>query len=378
MTSPAQAPVTGSVRFETADDGSLRVCLGGTWDIQGAKPETAPSRIAWDTVRELHFDTVGLAGWDSRLLVFLDALCREARAAGVPVVLAGLPPGAARLLALAAAVPEHEQDPLHRPHHLARLGQWAVGLNRATQDMVGFVGEITLGLVRLATGRAQIRWRDVGAVVVSAGPDAFPIVTLISFLVGLILAFVGAIQLRMFGAEIFVADLVGIGIVREMGAIMVGVVMAGRTGAAFAAQLGTMQVNEEIDAFQTMGVSPVDFLVLPRMLGLTLMMPFLCIYANLMGNLGGLLVGVTMLDLGAMQYYIETQAAVGVNDLAVGLTLSFVYGILVSFSGCYRGIRCGRSSADVGKATTSSVVTSVVMLVISTAIITVLCDILGV
>jgi phospholipid/cholesterol/gamma-HCH transport system permease protein len=154
--------------------------------------------------------------------------------------------------------------------------------------------------------------------------------------------------------------------------------MAGRTGAAFAAQLGTMQVNEEIDAFQTMGVAPVDFLVLPRMLGLALMMPFLCMYANLMGVLGGLFVGVTMLDLGAMEYYIETKAAVGVNDLVVGLVLSFVFGILIAFSGCYRGMRCGRSSADVGRATTSSVVTSIVLLVIATAVITVLCDILGV
>ena len=244
--------------------------------------------------------------------------------------------------------------------------------------MVSFVGEIALALGRLGTGRAQVRWRDVWGVIVSSGPNAFPIVTLISFLVGLILAFVGAIQLRMFGAEIFVADLVGIGIIRAMGAIMVGVVMAGRTGAAFAAEIGTMQVNEEIDALQTMSIAPTDFLVLPRMIGLTLMMPFLCIYANLMGTLGGLFVGVTMLDLGAMQYYFETKAAVGLNDFCVGLTLSFVFGVLVSFSGCYRGMRCGRSSADVGHATTASVVTSVVMLVIATAIITVICDILGV
>jgi phospholipid/cholesterol/gamma-HCH transport system permease protein len=163
-----------------------------------------------------------------------------------------------------------------------------------------------------------------------------------------------------------------------MGAIMVGVVMAGRTGAAFAAQLGTMQVNEEIDAFHTMSVSPVDFLVVPRMLGLTLMMPFLCIYADLMGTLGGLFVGVTMLDLGAAQYYIETKSAVGVNDLIIGVTTCTVYGVLISFSGCYRGMRCGRSSADVGEATTASVVTSVVMMVVATAIITVICDILGV
>lgn len=374
---PTQEPPAGSARFE-ADGDSLCVHLGGTWSIRGPRPQT-PSLPDWAGIGGLRFASDGLGEWDSRLLVFLDRLCRRAREAGVEVSFEGLPPGAVRLLELASAVPEHDD----RARHLSRaalaiLGRWAVGTARAARDMVDFLGEVALALGRLAVGRAQVRWRDVGAVIFASGPDAFPIVTLISFLVGLILAFIGAIQLRLFGAEIFVADLVGIGIVREMGAIMVGVVMAGRTGAAFAAQLGTMQVNEEVDAFQTMGVAPVDFLVLPRLLGLTLMMPFLCMYANLMGVLGGLFVGVTMLDLGMVEYYVQTKAAVGVNDLFLGLVLSFVFGILISFSGCYRGMRCGRSSADVGRATTSSVVTSIVLLVLATATITVLADILGV
>lgn len=373
---PPKSPA-GSVRYEQAADGVLCVHLAGVWRLRGPHPES-PLPETWNGIGGLRFAVDGLADWDSRLLVLLDKLCREARAAGVPVVLDGLPPGAVRMLKLAAATPERESAASQAQGRIAALGQQALVMLHAAREMVGFVGELALGCGRLLAGRAQMRWRDVGQVIVSCGPDAFPIVTLISFLVGLILAFVGAIQLRMFGAEIYVADLVGIGIVREMGAIMVGVVMAGRTGAAFAAQLGTMQVNEEIDAFQTMGVAPVDFLVLPRLLGLTLMMPFLCMYANLMGVLGGLFVGVTMLDLGMMEYYIQTKAAVGVNDLFIGLVLSFVFGILIAFSGCYRGMRCGRSSADVGRATTSSVVTSIVLLVIATAVITVLCDILGV
>jgi len=374
---PNQSSAPGSVRYETAADASLRAHLAGTWSLRRPQPKSSLPQT-WEGIGGLHFVCSDLADWDSRLLVFLDRLCREARTAGIPVVLDGLPPGAVRMLHLARAAPEHESPASQAQHSIAALGQQALVTAHAAREMAAFVGELALGLGRLLAGRAQMRWRDMGQVIVSCGPDAFPIVTLISFLVGLILAFVGAIQLRMFGAEIFVADLVGIGIVREMGAIMVGVVMAGRTGAAFAAQLGTMQVNEEIDAFQTMGVAPVDFLVLPRLLGLTLMMPFLCMYANLMGVLGGLFVGVTMLDLGMMEYYIQTKAAVGVNDLGVGLVLSFVFGILIAFSGCYRGMRCGRSSADVGRATTASVVTSIVLLVIATAVITVLCDILGV
>jgi phospholipid/cholesterol/gamma-HCH transport system permease protein len=369
----------GSVRYERADAGTLCVHVVGDWLLHGERPQAeAPDEQLANTAH-VRFDASKLGTWDSRLIVFLDRLCREAREAGCEVLTEGLPPGAVRLLRLAEAVPEQEAEAQRQyAPVIAALGQRAVAVGQAAMDMVRFVGEVALSLGRLFTGHAQMRWRDVGAVIVASGPDALPIVTLISFLVGLILAFVGAIQLRMFGAEIFVADLVGIGVIRNMGAIMVGVVMAGRTGAAFAAQLGTMQVNEEIDAFHTMSVSPVDFLVVPRMLGLTLMMPFLCIYADLMGTLGGLFVGVTMLDLGAAQYYIETKSAVGVNDLIIGVTTCTVYGVLISFSGCYRGMRCGRSSADVGEATTASVVTSVVMMVVATAIITVICDILGV
>jgi phospholipid/cholesterol/gamma-HCH transport system permease protein len=205
-----------------------------------------------------------------------------------------------------------------------------------------------------------------------------PIITVIGFLMGLILAFIGAMQLRMFGAQIYVADLVGIGIVREMGAIMTGVVMAGRTGAAFAAQLGTMQVNEEIDALKTLGIAPMEFLVLPRMLALALVMPLLCLYADLMGVLGGMLVGVTLLDLGFLEYYHQTVSAIGVSDLLVGVVMSAVFGVLVALCGCLRGLQAGRNSASVGLAATSAMVSSIVSIVIATAAITVICDILGV
>jgi phospholipid/cholesterol/gamma-HCH transport system permease protein len=205
-----------------------------------------------------------------------------------------------------------------------------------------------------------------------------PIVSLISFLVGLILAFVGIVQLKLFGAQIFVADLVGIAMVREMGAIMTGIIMAGRTGAAFAAQLGTMQVNEEIDALKTLGIAPMEFLVLPRMLALTLMMPFLCLYANLMGILGGWVVAVPLYGLNPIQYFSRTMEAVGLNDLFIGLFMSLVFGVLVALAGCLRGIQCGRSASAVGDAATSAVVTGIVAIIIATAVITVLCDVLGI
>ena len=195
---------------------------------------------------------------------------------------------------------------------------------------------------------------------------------------GLIIAFTGAIQMKKFGAQIYVADLVGIAMVRLMAAIMTGIVMAGRTGGAFAAQLGTMQVNEEIDALQTLGISPMEFLVLPRMVALGLMMPPLCLYANFMGILGGMVVAVWMLDIGFMQYYHETAAAVGLWNLGIGLFSGFVFGIIVALAGCMRGMQCGRSASAVGDAATSAVVTAIVGIILATAVITLLCNFLGI
>jgi len=232
--------------------------------------------------------------------------------------------------------------------------------------------------MRLARGKARFQRSEFISILQSCGAEALPIVSLISLLVGLILAFVGAVQLKMFGAQIYVASLVGIGMVRVMGAIMTGIIMAGRTGAAFAAELGTMQVNEEIDALQTMGISPMEFLVLPRMLALAVMMPLLCIYADLMGILGGLIVGVGMLDLSFMEYYNMTCSSVSIVNVWIGLFHGTVFGVLVALAGCLRGMQCGRSASAVGTATTSAVVTSIVSIIVATAIITVVCNVLGI
>jgi len=210
------------------------------------------------------------------------------------------------------------------------------------------------------------------------GAQALPIVTLISFLVGVILAFVGAVQLKQFGAQIYVADLVGIAIVHEMGAMMTGIIMAGRTGAAFAAQLGTMKVTQEIDAFTTMGFSPLEFLVLPRVIALILMMPLLCLYSDFVGVLGGATVAVEMLDLSWTTYVRETIHAISLTDLFGGVFKSSVYGVLIALSGCLRGIQCGNSSSAVGDAATSAVVTGIVAIVGACGIFAVVFYVLGI
>ena len=293
---------------------------------------------------------------------------------------AGLPQGVQSLMRLASAVPERGQargaaapQPL-----LARLGTGWLSLSKSGQAAVAFIGEATLSLARMFSGRAQLRRGDLFLLIQQAGAQALPIVALISVLVGLILAFVGSVQLQLFGAEIFVANLVAIGMTREMGAMMAAIIMAGRTGAAFAAQLGTMQVNEEIDALKTLGVDPVDFLVLPRMLALILMMPLLTVYANVLGIFGGVLVGVGMLDITPTQYWNQTVAWLRPADLALGVGKSVVFGIIIAVSGCLRGIQCGRNAAAVGAAATSAVVTAIVWIVVADGLFAVISNVLGI
>jgi phospholipid/cholesterol/gamma-HCH transport system permease protein len=189
---------------------------------------------------------------------------------------------------------------------------------------------------------------------------------------------VGAVQLRWFGAEIYVADLVGIAMTREMAPIMTGIVLAGRTGASFAANIGTMQGNEEIDALSTLGIAPMDFLVLPRLLAMLLMMPLLVLYADFVGIFGGWLVGVGMLDLTSAAYVSQTLAKVTADHFLIGLTKSLFFGLIVATAGCMRGLQAGRSAAAVGNAATSAVVTGIVYIIVVDAVFAVVCNIVGI
>ena len=304
-------------RYELAPDdrsGTLRLALSGSWRLRGPLPtadEVDRALAAHAAVRRVVVDGAGLTGWDSGLMTFLLKLDRLSAARQVVLDPGGLPEGALRLLRLATAVPEREgaRQSAARPALLARIGQRTLAVGRGAGDALGFLGEVALAFGRLLGGRARFRPVDFLLLLQEVGARALPIVSLISFLVGVILAFLGAIQLVQFGAQIYVADLVVIGIAREMAPMMVGIILAGRTGAAFAAELGTMRVNEEIDALATFGLSPIDFLVLPRILALVLVTPLLCLYANLMGILGGALIGVTLLDLPSATWWQETVAA---------------------------------------------------------------------
>jgi phospholipid/cholesterol/gamma-HCH transport system permease protein len=372
-----------TLQITNSNGDAFTVSLAGAWSIQHGLPsvEDALGKLkSGQGIKKVMFDCTALTGWDSGLLTLLTKIAVVCDSQNIALDTSGLPEGLQRLLALATAIPERKgarrttiSDPF-----FVRVADATLNLQSGAREALAFIGDVTLALGRLFSGKARFRKAELLFLMQSCGAEALPIVCLISLLVGLILAFVGAVQLQMFGAQIYVASLVGIGMVRVMGAIMTGIIMAGRTGAAFAAELGTMQVNEEIDALQTMGVSPMEFLVLPRMIALTVMMPLLCVYADLMGILGGLIVGVGMLDLGVIEYYNQTVASLNLTHFWIGLFYSAVFGVLVALCGCLRGMQCGRSASAVGTATTSAVVTSIVCIIVSTAIITVICNILGI
>ena len=378
-----ETPPHGTLDVTQLAADTLCVQLSGQWTIQAALPSTAEVQAQCEAlpgVRRLSFEASDLADWDSVLLTFLLKLKELCDQHQIEFDHAGLPHGVQRLLALATAVPEHQEARREekRISLLVQLGQSALDITAATHALLTFLGQVALAFGQFIRGRARLRAVDLWLIVQQSGAQALPIVSLISFLVGLILAFMGANQLQQFGAQIYVANLVGLSMAREMGAMMTGIIMAGRTGAAFAAQLGTMVVNQETDALVTMGLNPVEFLVVPRMLALMLMVPLLCIYADLVGILGGAVVGVGMLKLGAVQYYQQTLSALHLMDFVVGLIKGTVFGVLIALAGCLRGMQCGRSASAVGAAATSAVVTGIVWIIVSDAVLTVTYNILGI
>ena len=374
---------TGRARVELARPrvDTLEVRLEGDWLLRGTRTSTAEidREIADRPPRRVVYDGSRIGRWDSALLTFLERLEGTLRSASIRSDRTGLPEGVQRLLTLAEAVPEKKgaRGGDQKASFLARVGENAVAGWKGAGDFLDFLGQATVALWNLLRMRARMPIADVLLFVQNTGIEALGIVSLISFLVGLILAFVGAVQLKQFGATIYVANLVEIGMAREMGAIMTGIIMAGRTGAAFAAQLGTLKVTEEIDALRTLGIDPVEYLVLPRLIALSLMMPLLCLYSDIVGMIGGAVVGVGMLDITPAQYWQQTLYYASLTQFALGILKAGVFGVLVALSGCLRGMQCGDSASAVGDAATSAVVTSIVLIVVADGIFAVIFEALG-
>jgi len=351
--------------------------LSGNWREISTPLELEAIRQALSKdppVKALEFDTAGLTGWDSRFVAFISRCADVGRSHHIEVRDNGLPEGVRRLLRLARAVTE-KADAHHavvKEPFLQRVAERTIQGWEGTLGLFTFLGQTLIALGKLLRGRAQFRWADAFLVMEQTGPQALGIVAMINFLVGLILAFVGAIELTKFGASIYVADLVGIATAREMGCIMTGIILCGRTGAAFAAQLGTMKVNEEISALETFGISPIEFLVLPRMVALMLMMPFLCVLADLIGIAGGFFVSVSMLDVTPTVYLSRTAHAIELKSFLLGIVKGAFFGFLVAYTGCLRGMQSGYTAAAVGEATTRAVVAGITAIIAADGLFAVL------
>lgn len=358
--------VRGFMKDEKGDEGRMPTAvwesgdvlrLGGDW-VVGRKVLVEGAR-GWPR----RFETGALGSFDSSLPAFLLSLMREfeVKADGF----AGLPDDLRGLMELATKVPERTdaKSREERVAGLVKLGRKSTAVWDRVEALLDFTGKTVISLLRFAVGRARFRKDDFWRTVQECGVGALPIVSLISFLIGMILAFVGNVQLAQFGASIYVANLVGIAMTREMGVMMTAIIMSGRTGAAFAAHIGSMRANQEIDALRTFGFNPFEYLVLPRVIALVLMMPLLTVYANVVGILGGMLVAAGV-GIPPNLFLTEMLTMLDLTQASLGVIKSMFFGAAIAVSGCLQGMNAGNSSAAVGEATTRAVVASITAVII--------------
>ena len=374
MAEPLESPVA---QASARTDGDwLEITLAGDWRVTGRRPDWK-TLIGAQKPLGIRVRAGELGRWDTSLPLFLYAAKDWCERVGAACNLEALPEKMrselTQLEASRAASEPHERG----ENPLAMIG---LATRQAWSNLgaiLQFVGECVLGAGRLVRRPRKFRWGDCLAQMQQCGAMGLPIVSLISFLIGLTLAYQAAVELRQFGADIFVADIVGLSIVREMGPMMAAVILAGRTGAAFAAELGNMKAREEIDALEVLGISSVDFLVLPRLIAIGVMMPLLALYADCVGILGGMVVAAGTLQIPPSAFWIEAQTIVDLSDINTGLIKATTFGLLIGLSGCLRGLQADRSAAGVGRAATSAVVTAILLIIVADSLFAVLFHLFG-
>jgi phospholipid/cholesterol/gamma-HCH transport system permease protein len=374
--------MAGVAEVEFTTEGA-EVVLSGNWKIgeKNAGAEACAREIlSKNSVTSAKITAKKLVSWDSSLILFLMKFLKICEAKRLSVDVEKIPIGAQRLMDLVHFGSPEEKLRTSKKNVtlISFLGEFGLRTFAKSRKFARFLGEVFASIVFFFGGRAQFNGKDFAVILQDVGVKALPIVALISFLVGLIISFISILQLAQFGASIYVADLVGIAMMREMGCIMTGVIMSGRTGAAFAATLGTMVANDEIDALQTAGFSPINFLVLPRIFALTSMMLLLCMFASFVGICGGLCAAIFATKLTVSQYCTQVANAVLVKDFLLGLVKGGCFGALISVIGCAKGLFCGKKAEDVGLATTSAVVNSITAIIITDAVFAVLLSSLGI
>jgi phospholipid/cholesterol/gamma-HCH transport system permease protein len=368
------------MRSERLGEGNLKLILAGRLDsaTTGGIWRRATTAVAGAKAANVVVDATGVDYCDGAGIALFVQLRQLQGRTGGNLQIDGLRPEFANLLGDAAPAFPSERAGKRSLGGLAEeIGEATVEVWRDVQTLVSFVGELGAGLVHAAIHPRGVRWRDALRVAEAAGVNALPIVALVSFLMGLIMAFQAAIPLRQFGAQLFIANLIGLSMLRELGPLMTAIILAGRSGSAFAAELGTMKVREEIDALKTMGLDPVRFLIVTRVIAAVCMTPLLTIFADLVGLMGG---SVVMLSLGfpLITYFHQVQYAVTYGSLIGGLVKSFVFGILVAGIGCLRGLQTKTGASSVGESTTSAVVSGIILIAITDGIFSVVYYYLGV
>lgn len=363
----------------------LNIELLGDWILDSEYPDDFDDELARQLkhnadIKQVNISMARVTRWNSALLTSIVSVKKSCQQFQVQFNDSQLPAEMLRLIDLSSIVPKRDVDDhiAKNTSFLHNVGTNAISAMKELGEVVAFLSNATIAFFSIVKGKAVYRSSDTWLVMQQTGAEALPIVSLLNFLVGAILGYIGAMQLEKFGAEIFIGDMVGVAMTREIAAIITAIIMAGRSGASFAAQLGTMKVNEEIDALRSMGIEPMEFLVLPRMIGMMLMMPLLAIYANFMGVFGGALVAYTMLNISLEQYLSVVIKSVSLNDVAVGIFMSAVFGVVVAVVGCQKGMSCGKSAEAVGASTTSAVVTATVIIFVCAAVMTAAFGVLGI
>jgi phospholipid/cholesterol/gamma-HCH transport system permease protein len=368
-----------SLAVNDLPDGRRVVVLSGRLDAQSVPAlwDPAHQALADAASKPVDVDTAAVDYCDGAGMALLVDLVAHPR--GAPVQVTGMQPAIATLYGqFDPERLEHDLDPEPpRPPVVEEIGRETYGLMHDLYNLVTFVGQLVAALGNAILHPSSVRWRDVWRICERTGADALPIVALLSFLLGLILAFQSAVPMKRFGAEIFVADLLGLAVLRELGPLMTAILLAGRSGAAFAAEIGTMTINQEVDALTTMGLDPVRFLVTPRIIAAVLMTPLLTLFANLTALAGGALTMLTF-NIPLVTFFKEVDSAVNFGDFMAGWVKSFIFALLIAGVGCLRGLQTSAGASAVGDSATRAVVSGIVLLVVVDGIFAVIYFVLDV
>ena len=353
------------------------IVLAGAWTARGITHDFQQvAAIAIPMPGPMIINAAGLEAMDSPGAWILQKLLQRWSAAGFDVQLSNLPPlfkpllaAAAQEMADQAAAPPSPAPPI--PSRLEKLGHEVTATMAQSLALLTFVGEVALALAACLAHPARFRWRPVLYNISSAGVDALPIVGLLSFLLGVVVAYQGADQLRQYGANIFVVDLVGLSMLREFAPLITAIIIAGRSGSAYAAQIGTMAVTEEIDAMRTIGIAPLELLVLPKIIALFIALPLLTVFADFLGVIGGMVMAKTQLGVGFSEFLERFTKAVSLTAYLVGVCKAPAFALIIAIVGCFQGFRTHGGADSVGRQTTRSVVQSIFLVIVADALFSV-------